>query len=160
MPEPVAASKPEPVPEPEPEPEPVAAEAAPETEPEAAPALSAGELMARVKELRAELPRASMKECKAAVEAAGGDLAAAKVALEAEKADAWAAEDAAKAENLAEGTKKLMEMRDAKAQKKFAEEEAKAAAAPEPEPVVAAAPEPAAAEGIKIDAKTVKALRD
>jgi len=60
-PEPVA---PEPVaPEPEPEPEPEPAAAAP------AAALSAGELMKLVKALKADLPRAEMKQCKQALEA-------------------------------------------------------------------------------------------
>merc|ERR1719163_2114998 len=136
-------SAPEPEPMPEPVPEPVA-EAAPEPEPaaDAAPALSAGELMKLVKTLKAELPRAEMKACKEALEANGGDVAEAKASIEAEMASVWAAEDEAKAEALKEGTVNLMEMRDAKAQKKFAEAEAKAAEAapeaePEPEPVAA-----------------------
>ena len=125
-----AAAEPVPEPMPEPVPEPVA-EAAPEPEPaaDAAPALSAGELMKLVKTLKAELPRAEMKACKEALEANGGDVAAAKASIEAEMASVWAAEDEAKAEALKEGTVKLMEMRDAKAQKKFAEAEAKASEA-------------------------------
>merc|ERR1719258_732802 len=108
-----------------------AAEAA-EPAAEAAPApaaLSAGELMKLVKTLKAELPRAEMKACKEALEANGGDVAAAKASIEAEMASVWAAEDEAKAEALKEGTVKLMEIRDAEAQKKFAEAEAKASEA-------------------------------
>ena len=150
-----AAPAPEPVAEPvaevAPAPEPVAEVApAPEPEPEPVPApaaaLDAKSLAKAVKELRGKLPRADMKTCKAALEASGGDIDAAMAAIEADMSEKWAAEDEAKAVALKEGTAKLMEMRDAKAQKKFAEEEAKVAAAPEPapEPAPAPAPEPVA----------------
>ena len=75
-------------PEPEPEPEPIA---------EAAPTLKPAEMAARVKELRALLPKADLKACKMALEAVGFDLEAAKAALEAEKAEEWAAQEAADA---------------------------------------------------------------
>ena len=105
------APAPPPAPAPAPEPEPVAAApepvAAPEPEPAAAApaaAMSAGELMKLVKALKAELPRAEMKQCKQALEAAGGDVAAAKAAIEGENAAAWAAEDEAKAASIKEGS--------------------------------------------------------
>lgn len=112
-PPPPAPAPPPPAPEPEP------AAAAP------AAALSAGELMKLVKTLKAELPRAEMKQCKQVLEANGGDVAAAKATIEAEMGAAWAAEDEAKAEAIKEGSTKLMEMRDAKAKKKYAEAQAK-----------------------------------
>merc|ERR1719326_789007 len=60
------------------EPAPVVAEEepapAPVEEEAAAPAMSAGEIMAKVKELRALLPKADLKQCKAAVEEAAGDV--------------------------------------------------------------------------------------
>ena len=120
-PAPTAPAPPPAAPAPAPEPEPAAA--AP------AAALSAGELMKLVKALKAELPRAEMKQCKQVLEANGGDVAAAKATIEAEMAAAWAAEDEAKAESIKEGSTKLMEMRDAKAKKKFAEAQAKEAEA-------------------------------
>jgi len=115
--------------------------AAAEAEEAAAPVLSASDLMALMKQLRAELPRADLKACKAALESTGGDLAAASAALTAEHGEAWAAAEAADAAEIQAGTVKAMGMRDAKAQKKFAAEEAAsveaAAEAPEPEPAVA-----------------------
>eukprot|EP00964_Phaeocystis_antarctica_P156901 scaffold126829_cov30-Phaeocystis_antarctica.AAC.1 len=60
--------------------------------------------MKLVKALKAELPRAEMKQCKQALEAAGGDVAAAKAAIEGENAAAWAAEDEAKAASIKEGS--------------------------------------------------------
>ena len=93
---PAPAPPPAPPPAPEPEPEPAAA--AP------AAAMSAGELMKLVKALKAELPRAEMKQCKQALEATGGDVAAAKSAIEGEMASAWAAEDEAKAISIKEGS--------------------------------------------------------
>ena len=62
-----------------------------------------------------------------ALEATGGDVAAAKASIEAEMASTWAAEDEAKQVSIKEGSTVLMEMRDAKAKKKFEEAEAKAA---------------------------------
>ena len=124
------APAPPPAPAPAPEPEPVAAApepvAAPEPEPAAAApaaAMSAGELMKLVKALKAELPRAEMKQCKQAIEAAGGDLAAAKSAIEGEMTSAWAAEDEAKAKSIKEGSTVLMNQRDAKLKKKFEQPE-------------------------------------
>jgi len=66
-------------------------------------ALTTADMVAMVKKLRAELPRGrwrqpmGLRECKGAVEAAGGDLEAAKAALLAAKGNAWevAAEAAA-----------------------------------------------------------------
>jgi len=117
------------------------AAAAAKAEEAAAPVLSASDLMALMKQLRAELPRADLKACKAALESTGGDLAAASAALTAEHGEAWAAAEAADAAEIQAGTVKAMGMRDAKAQKKFAAEEAAsveaAAEAPEPEPAVA-----------------------
>ena len=126
-----ASPAPAPAP-PAPAPPPAAPAPAPEPEPAAAApaaALSAGELMKLVKALKAELPRAEMKQCKQVLEANGGDVAAAKATIETEMAAAWAAEDEAKAESIKEGSTKLMEMRDAKAKKKFAEAQAKEAEA-------------------------------
>merc|ERR1719149_279674 len=100
-----AAPDPEPEAEPEPEPEPVA---------EAPPAVDAKALAAAVKGLRAELPRAALKECKEAVEAAGGDVAAAKAALLEAKGAEWEAIDAAEAAQIAEGLAKAQELADAK----------------------------------------------
>ena len=55
----------------------VVAKAAPEPEPEAAaPALKPAEMAARVKELRAVLPKADLKMCKQALDAAGFDFEA------------------------------------------------------------------------------------
>jgi ribosomal small subunit protein bTHX len=126
-----APSAPAPAPAPAPSPPPAPAPAAaPEPEPAAAApaaALSAGELMKLVKALKADLPRAEMKQCKQALEATGGDVAAAKASIEAEMASTWAAEDEAKQVSIKEGSTVLMEMRDAKAKKKFEEAEAKAA---------------------------------
>jgi len=147
---PAPAPPPAPPPAPEPEPEPAAA--AP------AAAMSAGELMKLVKALKAELPRAEMKQCKQALEATGGDVAAAKSAIEGEMASAWAAEDEAKAISIKEGSTVLMNQRDAKLKKKFEQPEpetwydgkpaadeaaAVAEAAPAPAPAPAAAAEAA-----------------
>merc|ERR1719487_644069 len=130
MPQPVAAEE---VVEPVVEEEPAAVE-------EAAPAMSPKELMAALKDLRAELPRADLKECKAAIEASNGDVESAKAALLAEKGAEWEAAEAAQKASIKEGTAAAMDLRDAKAQKKFEKEEAKKAA----EPVAEAAEEPAA----------------
>merc|ERR1719424_2797480 len=79
--------------------------------------------MKLVKALKAELPRAEMKQCKQALEATGGDVAAAKSAIEGEMASAWAAEDEAKAISIKEGSTVLMNQRDAKLKKKFEQPE-------------------------------------
>ena len=118
-PAPAPAPPPAPAPAPAPEPEPAAA--AP------AAALSAGELMKFVKALKAELPRAEMKQCTQALEVTSGDVPAAKATIEAEMASVWAAEDGAKQISIKEGSAVLMEMRDAKAKEKFEAAEDKAA---------------------------------
>ena len=143
----------------EPEPEPVMEESesepvveepeAPEPEP-----LKPAEIAAKVKELRAMLPKADLKECKQALEAAGFDLEAAKAAVLEAKSAEWDAEEAAKQAAIQEGLAKVQAIKDEKAAKTFEKEEAAKAAEdakavadesepePEPEPVVAeAAPE-------------------
>jgi len=119
--------------------------------------------MKLVKALKAELPRAEMKQCKQAIEAAGGDLAAAKSAIEGEMTSAWAAEDEAKAKSIKEGSTVLMNQRDAKLKKKFEQPEPEtwydgkpaadeAAAVAEAAP---AAPAPAAAAEVGPSSTTV-----
>ena len=75
--------------------------------------------MKLVKALKAELPRAEMKQCTQALEVTSGDVPAAKATIEAEMASVWAAEDGAKQISIKEGSTVLMEMRDAKAKKKI-----------------------------------------
>merc|ERR1719163_1873675 len=78
--------------------------------------------------------------CKAAIEAANGDVEAAKATLLAEKGAEWEAEEAAKAAALQEATAKSMALKEEPAPEPVAEEAA-------PEPVAEeAAPEPVAEE--------------
>jgi len=68
------------------------ASAAAGSEAEVELALTPADMVAMVKKLRAELPRGQpvgLRECKAAVQAAGGDLEAAKAALLAARGSAW-----------------------------------------------------------------------
>lgn len=83
--------------------------------------LKPADLAKGVKELRSLLPKAGLKECKEAVVAAEGDVAAAKAAMEAEFGADWEASEAAAAAEIAEGLAKVQEMQDAKAQKKVSD---------------------------------------
>ena len=88
-----------------------------EAPPEAAPVLDTETIAAAVKQVRSELPRATLKECEAAVKFCNGDVGAAFLAVLAENDSAWTAEDEAKAKPIKEAA--AMDLHDTKPAAKF-----------------------------------------